>query len=384
MKGGERGTGVDRVLFWVRASAAVLIVGLFLVASPTLDLLGSDGVHPTGIGGVLCYVAALVMCRWPRAGVWAALVPMAWALVFGPSGHETVALAASSVAVVAVGRLIVLAVTVAVHLAWILVIRLIWHPPPSIYTIWGVALPAMWALGLILRYFVEAIRRDDATIEALVEESERIHDEERTALAHELHDVVTSQLSVISLQLMAHGGSGDAPALRGALHTVGDAARAALAELRILVSVLRDDGESDAAAPARRPVRAPSELADDLADRLVRDGFVVDLAVDPAIDSVEESTRRTTDRLLEVCVANIGSHAKPGSPCRLRLDVEESEVAIEVGSVLRTLWRPLRDPLRGGRGLRALRERIQLTNGELTAAAEGDEWVVRARIERPL
>ncbi|GIG29329.1 hypothetical protein Cma02nite_19290 [Cellulomonas marina] len=113
-----------------------------------------------------------------------------------------------------------------------------------------------WAFGLVRRS-----RRE--TLAALVDRAERLEVErdqqgriaaaaERARIAREMHDIVAHSLTVIIAQ--ADGGryaaAADPPAATRALETVAETGRAALADMRRLLGVLRTDDEEPAPGPA--------------------------------------------------------------------------------------------------------------------------------------
>lgn len=127
----------------------------------------------------------------------------------------------------------------------------------------GMMFLAVWAFGLVRRS-----RRE--TISALVDRAERLEVErdqqaqiataaERARIAREMHDIVAHSLSVIIAQ--ADGGryaaSTDPAAATRALSTVSETGRAALADMRRLLGVLRSDGPRVAAPAPGGPAPAP-------------------------------------------------------------------------------------------------------------------------------
>ncbi|MFC8731704.1 sensor histidine kinase [Luteimicrobium sp. NPDC057192] len=115
----------------------------------------------------------------------------------------------------------------------------------------GVVLLAVWAFGLVRRS-----RRE--TIDALRDRAERLEVErdqqarlatsaERTRIARELHDIVAHSLSVMIAQ--ADGGryaaATDPTAPERSLTTIAETGRAALADMRRILGVLRAEGPED-------------------------------------------------------------------------------------------------------------------------------------------
>ncbi|MFE4464597.1 sensor histidine kinase [Oerskovia sp. NPDC056781] len=121
---------------------------------------------------------------------------------------------------------------------------------------------AVWAFGLVRRS-----RRE--TINALVDRAERLEVErdqqaqiataaERSRIAREMHDIVAHSLSVIIAQADGgrYAGAADPAAATRALTTVSETGRAALADMRRLLGVLRTD-DRDAVTSAAQLTHAP-------------------------------------------------------------------------------------------------------------------------------
>jgi signal transduction histidine kinase len=120
----------------------------------------------------------------------------------------------------------------------------------------AVVVLAVWAFGLLRRTRrerVDALRDRAARLELERDQQARLATAaERTRIARELHDIVAHSLSVMIAQ--ADGGRYAAPsdpaAATRSLETVAETGRAALADMRRLLGVLRtDDGSGGPRAP---------------------------------------------------------------------------------------------------------------------------------------
>ena len=221
----------------------------------------------------------------------------------------------------------------------------------------------------------------------LAAEDARLRDDERCILARELHDVVTHQLSTVSLQVMGHLDSDDAVDLAQVLRRVHGATSSALIELRLLVRVLREhpgpgSGPDGLAELSRR--RTPTEAAAAWSTRLSDAGFDPVVAVPARADQLEMTVQATLVRTLDVACDNILRHTPSGSACRVALAVHPTQVVITVASPL-----PVRphELVALGRGLRGLRERVDLIGGGLragpaSAAGSAPQWVVVVTLPR--
>jgi len=188
--------------------------------------------------------------------------------------------------------------------------------------------------------------------------------EERTALAREVHDIVAHSLSVIAVQ--AEGGRAlaarhpqRAPEV---LETIAGTARESLGDLREVVAMLRGDGPAVDGSPeaAYRPSPGIGDL-DELVSRL--DGRAR-LRVDGDRRQVGPMAGVTVYRLVQESLTNVLRHAGPGAAVDVRVDIGERAIDLVVrddGSGA--------SPAADGRGtgLAAMRERVRMHDGTLTA-----------------
>lgn len=192
---------------------------------------------------------------------------------------------------------------------------------------------------------------------------------ERSALALELHDIVSHAVSVIVIQAQVGGrvpGSAS-----DALAAIEESARTAMAELRrFLVLLIADDTQADVRS-------TPSLLQlDELLLRWRSAGLHVDLEVDdlpplpPAVDLAAY-------RIVQESLTNTARHA-PGARVLVVLTLVGDQ--LEVSTRDSGDGTPTTTP-GTGRGLVGMRQRAELVGGELMAAGHGaDGFVVRARL----
>ncbi|WP_214400967.1 sensor histidine kinase [Pseudonocardia lacus] len=188
--------------------------------------------------------------------------------------------------------------------------------------------------------------------------------EERIAVAREVHDIVAHSLSVVAVH--AEGGRAltaryphRAPEI---LETIAETARDALDDLRELVAMLRGDGPAATDQPGTgyRPAPGIGDV-DDLVSRL--DGRVR-LRVVGNRRRVGPVAGMTVYRLVQESLTNVLRHAGPEAAVDVRLDIGERAIDLVVrddgyGAASTTDGR--------GTGLAAMRERVQLHDGTLSA-----------------
>ena len=199
---------------------------------------------------------------------------------------------------------------------------------------------------------------------------------ERRHLARELHDVVTHSVTVVVIQ--AQGAqralTGEQPEARRALADIEAAGRSALAEMRRLLGVLREE-EADG-AQAR-----PPGLADlpDLVTRVRRAGLTVELASTGEPAALDPAVELTAYRVVQEALTNALRHAGR-STVRVTLAWADGALALDIldtGAAAAAGAGAQPSDAGGGRGLLGLAERVRAHGGELRTGttAEGGHHV---------
>ena len=234
-----------------------------------------------------------------------------------------------------------------------------------------------WVAGRTLRdralALAGAMAREASFEQEKLHETEAAAARERTRLARELHDIVSHSISVIAIQTQAvRRRLGPDHARETAdLAAVESAARDAMAEMRRLFVVLREEGEEAALAP--QPGLA--EL-DRLLDRVRDTGLEV--ALDTRGDTVDLSPGLdlAAYRIVQEAVTNALRHSG-ARHLRVRLGYAPGELEVTVEDDGRGLnGRP-----HDGHGLRGIRERAELYGGTLDVGrSDGGGTRVHARL----
>jgi len=202
--------------------------------------------------------------------------------------------------------------------------------------------------------------------------------EERARIAREMHDVVAHSLAVMISQ--ADGASymvdRDSTRVRNALRVVGTTGREALAEMRVVLGMLR---AGDGAPSVERPRAALGQIETLVA--LAREaGLRVTVAVD-GVDTVDPpaGVELAAYRIVQESLTNVIKYA-PGA--RTRLLLRCAAHAIEIRVVNDRAERPTTSSkLGGGHGLVGMRERVAMYGGDFRAGPRFDGgWQVEARI----
>lgn len=200
--------------------------------------------------------------------------------------------------------------------------------------------------------------------------------EERLRIARELHDVVAHTLTVVGIQLRVVAEAlDDSPAeARTALAGAQQVRARAVADLRSLVGVLRDDGDGDSAVPA--PHLGLDGLAG-LVDRVRASGVEVDLDVIGDLTVVPAPVALATYRIVQESLTNTVKHAQAGRAA-VRLECTSGAVSVEVAD---DGAGPSPQAV-AGHGVTGMRERVTALGGTFSAEPAGADggYTVRATI----
>lgn len=230
------------------------------------------------------------------------------------------------------------------------------------------ALGLSWTLGALVRTAVRA--RENRRAQQLAE-AEAVAEQERVRIARDMHDVVAHSLAVVIAQAdgARYAAAADPAAATAALGTISTTARAALADVRLLLTQLRHS-QSDGPQPT---------LADleELYAQVRAAGVELRVDVDPAPPGEPPAAvQLAAYRILQEALTNALRHGG-GAPVDVRLAWHPSHVEIEVRNALPAGASASEAP---GHGLIGMRERAQLAGGRLDAGAAGDAFVVSASL----
>ncbi|ACZ20801.1 signal transduction histidine kinase [Sanguibacter keddieii DSM 10542] len=236
----------------------------------------------------------------------------------------------------------------------------------------GLMFIATWAFGLVRR-----ARRETYT--ALRDRTERLEVErdqqariataaERSRIAREMHDIVAHSLSVMIAQ--ADGGryaaSHDPEAASRTLGTISETGRAALADMRRLLGVLRDDPDDargDGGAAERTPQPAAGDITA-LVEQVRASGMRVSLVRMGTARTLPPGTGLTLYRICQEALTNILKHAGPDPSVTVVVTWERRGVKVEIDDDGRGASA---DSDGAGQGLLGMRERAAMFGGTVTS-----------------
>ena len=241
-----------------------------------------------------------------------------------------------------------------------------------------------WVAGVAVR---ERAQEADAA-HARASEAERDREvaaqiavsEERTRIARELHDIVAHAVSVMVLQVGAvrHKLPDGRAEDRDALMSVEQAGRAALAEMRHLLAVMRRDGDDVELTP-----QPGLDGLDSLVRTIERTGLPVRVRIDGEPYPLPQGVDLSAYRIVQEGLTNTVKHAA-ASHAEVTLHYAPDEIRIDVCDDGHGAGAS--DGL--GHGLIGVRERVNLYGGEMSAGtANGRGFILSTRLpvahERP-
>lgn len=231
------------------------------------------------------------------------------------------------------------------------------------------ALLLAWTAGALVRAALRAGENRKAQERA---ESEAAVEQERVRIARDMHDVVAHSLAVVIAQAdgARYAASADPAVARDALGTISTTARAALADVRVLLTQLR---HSESAGP--QPTLGDLE---ELYAQVRAAGVELQVDVDPAPASAPgAAVQLALYRILQEALTNALRHGG-GGPVRVRLSWRDTawRGGPGVEFAVRNPLRPGHRPTESGHGLIGMGERAELAGGVLSAADADGEFVV--------
>lgn len=227
-----------------------------------------------------------------------------------------------------------------------------------------------WTIGQLVRTRHRARVNRAARI---VAEQEVASEQERTRIARDMHDVVAHSLAVVIAQAdgARYAQGREAAAAERALATISTTARAALSDVRMLLTQLRST-EAEGPQP---------QLADleQLYAQVRTAGVELRVDVDPAPPpDAPAAVQLAVYRILQEALTNALRHGRGA------VDIGLAWQADRVDLLVRNPVGPHAhddaQTLRRGHGVIGMRERAQLVGGTLSATAESGVFVVRATL----
>jgi signal transduction histidine kinase len=232
-----------------------------------------------------------------------------------------------------------------------------------------------------------ALRSHTAYLASIVDRTQQLEHErdqqarlaataERTRIAREMHDIVAHSLSVVialadGAALTNRGGDDEATEAMRQVSTVG---REALAEMRRLLGVLRDD----ATAPAELAPQPGLGRLEDLLEQVRAAGLPVRVAITGSPRPISPIEDATAYRIVQESLTNILKHADRPTEVTVTIAWAAEALSLEVTDDGRSASATSRPD---GHGLLGMSERAALFEGSVSAGpVDGKGWQVNASL----
>lgn len=227
-----------------------------------------------------------------------------------------------------------------------------------------------WTAGALMRSVIQARENREAQRRA---EIEAASEQERGRIARDMHDVVAHSLAVVVAQAdgARYAAATDPDVAAEALRTISQTARAALADVRVLLTQLRH-------REAEGPQPTLADL-DQLFAQVRAAGVELAVDIDPmTTGDAPASIQLAVYRILQEALTNALRHGD-GGPVDVRISWWPDRVALRVDNGI-PQPPPDRQDVAPGHGLIGIRERAQLVGGHADAGAQGRMFVVSAEL----
>ncbi|MEM9516912.1 MAG: histidine kinase [Actinomycetota bacterium] len=235
---------------------------------------------------------------------------------------------------------------------------------------WSLGLLLSAAFGAVLRRQRELITRLETTQQQLADAAAA---EERSRIAHELHDVVGHSFSVVLLHLSGARRKldSDPERAREALAEAESVGRKSMDDLRAALVLLRAD--DDEYAPVAGVDALPA-----LIDEFRTAGLAVDFEMIGDVDSIDTASGVVLHGVAREALTNAAKHAT--TPVAVRLDVSDAPSLVVDNRVEPGVAVPTD---RSTQGLDGMRRRVQAVGGRFDVAVVEGVWSVRAALSAP-
>ncbi|OBI37822.1 sensor histidine kinase [Mycobacterium colombiense] len=231
-----------------------------------------------------------------------------------------------------------------------------------------------WLLGYLMRTQRLLLAEQIAAQEMLAEHAAA---DERRRIAREVHDVIAHSLSITLLHVTgarrALQQDRDVDDAVEALEQAERLGRQAMADIRRTVGLLDN-------WPAKTAKTTPEPGIDDIAvlvEGFQRAGLAVGLCVEGPTDHVSPAVGLALYRITQESLANIAKHA-PESKAGVVLDISSASARLAVTNLLPAAVMAAQSA--EGRGLRGMRQRVELLGGAIDVGPTRDGWSVCAEI----
>lgn len=244
--------------------------------------------------------------------------------------------------------------------------------------------------GLVINWFQQSNQQTRSELVMTQAKQEQIRREERIKLAHELHDIVAHEITLIAMQTQRAQHLKDAGQTDEILRSIGQSAQQALEDLRSLVTLLKnhDDDSGRTSILNNQDLLEVGELSGETtnAESLTNDlqqitkaleslDFSVNLEILGDVERIPRAIRQALRRTAREMGTNVFKHGDASVPVDLSLQVGGREVRLKTRNGMCAEKSPISSTQTG---LEAMNTRCISLGGELTVVQENDRWITEA------
>lgn len=228
-----------------------------------------------------------------------------------------------------------------------------------------------WLVGYLMHTQQQLLLKQQ---QAQAQLAEHAAADERRRIAREVHDVIAHSLTITLLHVTgARRGLQQERDIDDAVEALEQAehlGRQAMADIRRTVGLL------DSAPMKIDPEPGVTEI-DSLVSDFSRAGLNVALHTDGPVERVSAAVGLALYRITQESLANIAKHA-PDSRSTVRLAISRTSARLTIVNELPVAVAVSAEP--EGRGLRGMRQRVELLGGSIAIGPSDDGWSVVADV----
>ncbi|MET3468015.1 sensor histidine kinase [Microbacterium plantarum] len=357
----------------------LLVLAVMLVVDIALAVT-EPGVAWRGLMfGLPAMLATALFIWWPPAAATSLLLIALVQITAGQDGSDVLYLAGVAGLVVYTSPLWF----VSIYVVATLILTILASTVLGIFA--NTALPALALVVAISASIGWALRaahgrelRLAGDVAALAQARTAAIEAERERIADELHDIIAHDITLVSMHARVLERVDDEALRDQSVRAIRAGADQALADIRRMLRIVRDDGASPLQTPDDH-VPTPNIAAafEEARDALLQLGAAITVRYSDV--SVSSTIEQALVHLIREGTTNIAKHAPANASVTITLEVLDDDVCLELTNSIDPAPTTSGVPS-SGYGLDRLRERVSVSGGHFTSGPADGRWVLTARL----
>lgn len=355
----------------------LLVLAMMLIVDIGLVIADPDVAWRGMMFGLPAMLATALFIWWPAAAATGLLLVTLVQLTTGQDGSDILYLAGGAGLVVYTSPLWFLTIYIVATLSLTILAS----------TVLGIfantALPALAlviaissAIGWALRAAHGRELHLASDVAALAQARSAAIEAERERIADELHDIIAHDITLVSMHARVLERVHDEALRDQSVRAIRAGADQALADIRRMLRIVRDDDGSSTPPGDEQPTSIGSAL-DEARGALAQLGATIDVRSTEA--SVSSTIEQTLVHLIREGTTNIAKHAPENTSVTITLEVLDDDVRLEMTNTMDA--RPIANGIpSSGYGLDRLRERVAVSGGDFRSGPTDSGWMLIARL----